>query len=189
MEAILSWIKLPKNLAWPLVIVCALLLWGSDEFKKGLGLQPFIDNYREWIGIIFLFSLILGLQPIAPFIYAKITAKINKQKNKEEAEARAQAELEEEEARKMAQYEEAEKNIKSLTGDEKTILNYFLLNNTRTQDLNYQNGNVTKLTELGFIYRASNISYGGRRGSFTFPYNISNWAWDYIQKNPGVIKR
>ena len=187
MEAILSWIKLPRNLAWPLVIVCALLLWGSDEFKAGLGLQPFIDNYREWIGIVFLFFLVLGLQPIVSFIYTKITDKIEQQKKRETAEARIQTEIKEEEARKIAQLKEAEKNIRGLTGDEKAILIYFLQNNTRTQDLDYQNGNVTRLTNLGFVCRASNVSYGGRRGSFTFPYNISDWAWGYIQENPEVL--
>ena len=70
MEAfILNSIKSSKTLAWPLVIVASLLLWGSEGFKVGLGLQPFITKNREWIGVAFLLFLMLGLQPIIPFIY------------------------------------------------------------------------------------------------------------------------
>lgn len=176
MVDIVSWIKLPRHLAWPLVIVSGLLLWGSNDFKSGLGLQPFIDNHREWIGIVFLFFLVLGLQQIGAIIYEKIKSRASQRKAIEERKARDQAFL-----------QQNESNINNLTNDEKEILAYFLNNNTRTQDLNYQNGNVTHLTSLGFIYRASNVSYGGLRGSFTFPYNISDWAWDYIQKKPEVV--
>jgi len=50
-----------------------------------------------------------------------------------------------------------------------------------------QNGNVSKLISDGFIYRASQVSYGGMRGSFTFPVNITDWTWDFILENPEVL--
>jgi len=188
MEAILSWLKLPKNLAWPLTIVSGLLLWGPKAFKIGLGLQPFIDTYRDWIGIVFLFFLVLGLQTIVSFIYEITIEKFREKKRKEEAEKIDQ--ITKEERGRVAQEieERAERDITSLTSDEKNILRYFLANNTRSQDLNYQNGSVALLTQLSFIHRAANVSYGGQKGSFNFPYNISNWAWDYINSHPEVLE-
>ena len=177
MEAILNWLKLPKSLAWPITIVSALLLWGPESFKDRLGLHPFIEMYREWIGVVFLFFLILGLQPIAPFLY-EISIEKYRNKKAEEAAARLRAE----------QIIENEKNIRSLTADEKSILRYFLENDTRSQDLNLQNGTVAKLMVLGIIQRASSVSYGGMKGSFTFPYTISDWAWNYIKEHPDSVE-
>ena len=188
MEAILSWLKLPKNLAWPLTIVSGLLLWGPADFKEGLGLQPFIDTYRDWIGIVFLFFLILGLQFIVSFLYEITIDAFRERKRKEEADKLAVAAREEAERQARAREEKAVQDISSLTGVEKVILRHFLVNDTRTQDLDYQNGNVSNLTSLGFIYRASSVSYGGLRGSFTFPYNISDWAWNYIHEHPEVLE-
>jgi hypothetical protein len=107
MEAILSWIKLPKNLAWPLAIVSGLLIWGPEKFITGLGLQQFIDIYRDWIGIVFLFLLILGLQPLAPFVYEITIDKYRESKRQDAAINSAQE----------AQ-EKAERNIRSLTNYE-----------------------------------------------------------------------
>ena len=176
MEHILNWLKLPKHLAWPLVIVSALLLWGPDDFKNGLGLQPFIDEYRKWLGGVFLFFLVLGLQPIVPFLTKKF---IEKQKQKKEEEERIKQENE--------LQKQAEAKMKSLTPGEKNILLHYIQNNTRTQDLSIQNGDVSKLISDGFIYLASKVSYGGRRGSFTFPVNITDWAWGYIHENPEIL--
>lgn len=176
MEQLLNWLKLPKHLAWPLVIVSALLLWGPGEFKSGLGLQPFIDEYRKWLGVVFLFFLVLGLQPIVPFLTKKVIDRYNKKKEEEE-EAKK-----EKEAKKQA-----EKKLKNLTPEEKEILRYYINNNTRSQDLNIQNGVVSKLLSDGFIYLASQVSYGGMRGSFTFPVNINDLVWAYIHKNPEVL--
>ena len=165
MEQILAWIKLPKDLAWPIVIVSALLLWGPDAFKDGLGLNLFIAEYRKWIGVVFLFFLVVGLLPVVPFFVrlVKDKHKINQQilwsKNR----------------------------LKDLTSGEKEILKYYIVNNTRSQDLDIQNGEVSKLISDGFLYPASNMSYGDRRGSFTFPININDWTWDYLRKERELL--
>lgn len=176
MEQLLNWLKLPKHIAWPLVIVSALLLWGHDGFKIGLGLQPFIDEYRKWLGVVFLFFLVLGLQPIAPFLTKKFIEKYNR-KREEEERIKQEKEL----------LEQAKNKLENLTPDEKDIFRYYIQNNTRTQDLSIQNGNVSKLISDGFIYRASQVSYGGMRGSFTFPVNITDWTWEFIHNNPEVL--
>ena len=166
LENLLNWVKTPKRLAWPLVIVSALLLWGPDAFKSGLGLELFIDEYRKWFGIVFLFFFVIGLQPVVQYISRKI---------KEKYET----------------YEivkKAKEKINDLTPGEKSILRYYIENNTRTQDLSIQNGDVSKLISDGFIYCASQVSYGGMRGSFTFPVNITDWTWNYLRQHPKVLE-
>ena len=166
LENLLNWVKAPKHLAWPLVVVSALLLWGPDAFKSGLGLEPFIDEYRKWFGVVFLFFLVVGLQPVVPFISGKIKEKYER------------FEIE----------RKAKEKINDLTPGEKAILRYYIENNTRTQDLSIQNGDVSKLISDGFIYLASQVSYGGMRGSFTFPVNITDWAWNYLRQHPEVLE-
>lgn len=175
-EQLLSWLKLPRHVAWSLVVVSGLLLWGPDTFKTGLGLQPFIDDYRKWIGIVFLFFLVVGLQPLVPFLAKKVIDRYSKKKQEKESK-----QIEQEKKR------EAEEKLNKLTPGEKEILRYYIQYNTRSQDLNIQNGEVSKLLSDGFIYLASNVSYGGMRGSFTFPVNISDWVWEYVRENPEVL--
>lgn len=165
LENLLSWVKTPKHLAWPLVIVSALLLWGPDNFKSGLGLETFIKEYRKWLGVVFLFFLVVGLQPLGPLFMRKVNDVYSRLKGERKAVVK----------------------LKDLTPSEKEILRYYLEKYTRTQDLSIQNGDVSKLISNGFIYRASQVSYGGMRGSFTFPVNITDWTWNYIRKNPSVL--
>ena len=165
MEQILAWIKLPKDLAWPIVIVSALLLWGPDAFKDGLGLNLFIAEYRKWIGVVFLFFLVVGLLPVVPFF-----VRLVKDKHK-----------------KNQLISWSKNRLKDLTPGEKEILKYYIVINTRSQDLDIRNGEVSKLISDGFLYLASNVSYGGRRGSFTLPVNINNWAWDYLRKERELL--
>jgi len=69
MDSLLSWIKLPKNVVWPIVLVSGLLLWAPEKFNKGLGLDLFIHEYRIWIGVAFLFFLATGLMPVLPWTF------------------------------------------------------------------------------------------------------------------------
>ena len=165
LENLLSWTKTPKHLAWPLAIVSALLLWGPDNFISGLGLEIFINEYRKWLGVVFLFFLVVGLQPLAPLFMRKVNDAYNNFKG----------------------VKKAVEKLMDLTPSEKEILKYYLVKNTRTQDLSIQNGDVSKLISNGFIYRAAQVSYGGMRGSFTFPVNITDWTWNYIRNNPNVL--
>lgn len=162
MESLLNWIKLPKNVAWPIVIVCGLLLWGPETFNKGLGLDLFINAYRVWVGVAFLFFLATGLMPAIPWIFNFI-------KNKR---------------RKFLVQKDLIQKLKELTQEEKDILRRYIEGDTKTQDLNIQNGVVGRLREIGFLELGFNISYGGMRGSFTFPVNIQDWLWKELKKHP-----
>ena len=166
MEQLIQYLQLPKRVAWPLVFVCALLLWGPESFNKGLGLDLFINEYRIWVGVTFLFFLATGLTPLFPWLYQHITHEIQKRKI----------------------IKQAKDKLSALTTEEKIVFNGFINNKTKARDLNIQDGVVSRLLNEGLIKLAYNVSYGGRRGSHTFPINITDFAWDYLHKHPELLE-
>ena len=165
MESLLGWLKLPRNVAWPIIIVSGLLLWGPEPFASGLGLDLFLEKYRVWIGVAFLFFLATALMPIGPWLAEQTTELIQRHRISKRRQAL----------------------IESLTPDEKSVLRGFTENNTKAQDLNIQDGVVSRLVSIGFINLASTVSYGGMRGSFTFPTTIPDWLWEELKNNPDYL--
>ena len=166
MEHLIALLQLPKRVAWPIVFVCILLLWGPKGFNTGLGLDLFINSYRVWVGVVFLFFLAVGLIPLFPWAYSHIAHAFEKRKL----------------------IKDAKEKIKNLTQEEKEIFKRYINNNTKTQDLDIQNGVVARLRKIGFIFLGFEVSYGGRRGSYTFPVNITDWAWDYLHEYPELLE-
>lgn len=162
MEPLLNWIKLPKNVAWPIVLVSGLLLWGPEKFNKGIGLDLFIHEYRIWVGVAFLFFLATGLMPVIPWIFNFIKEKYQE----------------------FLVHKELMQNLKELTPEEKSVLRQYLESDTKAQDLNIQSGVISRLIKIGFLELGFNVSYGGGRGSYTFPVNIQDWLWKELKKNP-----
>lgn len=139
---------------------------GPDAFKAGLGLDLFIDEYRIWVGVAFLFFLATGLMPIFPWLF-----QFTKNKKKEHQI-----------------HSQFIKYLQKLTDEEKSVLRLFIDNETKTQDLNIQNGVVGRLMKISFLELGFNVSYGGHRGSYTFPVNIQDWLWEELKKNPEYIE-
>jgi Super-infection exclusion protein B len=161
MESLLAWIKLPQKVSWPILFVCALVLWGPESFNQGLGLDLFIDKYRIWVGVCVLFFLATAFIPVIVWGNGKYT-----------------------------NYKERKyfkKRLAKLTQEEKGLFLEYLNNDTRSRDLNIQNGVVGGLIKCGFISLAFNCSYGGIKGSYTFPVNINEWVWDYLKENMHLL--
>ena len=166
MEHLVNWLKLPKNVAWPIVLVSGLLLWGPEQFNKGLGLDLFVNEYRIWVGVAFLFFLATGLMPVIPWIFNFIKKRYQKRVAH----------------RQLAQ------NLKELTPEEKDILRRYIESDTKAQDLNIQNGVVGRLLKIGFLELGFSVSYGGRLGSYTFPVNMQDWLWKELKKHPEYLQ-
>ena len=166
MEHLLTLLQLPKRVAWPIVFVSALLLWGPKAFNEGLGLDLFINSYRIWVGVVFLFFLAVGLIPIFPWAYKHILEKYEK----------------------VRIVRNAKDLLTKLTNDEKELFKRYINSNTKALDLNIQDGVVGRLLKLGFLYLGFEVSYGGMRGSYTFPVNITDWAWDYLHDHPELLE-
>jgi len=74
--------------------------------------------------------------------------------------------------------------LHDLTIEEKELLAEYIDNNTRTTSIKYSNGVAKELESSMVIRRASNMAHYHD----VFPYNIQPWAWEYLSKNPELLK-
>lgn len=159
---LLDWIKLSPRYLFVLALVFGLLLFGPDVLLNKLGVVPFVDKFRMYVGIGFLLFSALYVVAIIHLIYT-----LSKDKVAERAMIKVQ-----------------KKRLQNLTNEEKRILGSYIANQVRTQSLAFNNGTVNELHQLGFIYLASNLGHGLEY----FPYNITPWAWDYLNKNIHLLR-
>lgn len=157
----LGWLKLPQTILWGLLIVCALMLWGPPQFITGLGLAAFIQTYRMYLGVAFLFFAVATVPRLIFHIFIWPLNAIKARRDHKRRIAR----------------------LNDLSPDEKARLLHFIANETRTTTLDYTNGVTQRLAHAGIIYRASNLSQGGTR----FAYNIQPWAWNYLRDHPELL--
>lgn len=77
------------------------------------------------------------------------------------------------------------KEAHDLTDEEKEILNIFIKGKTRSTSLSMKNGVVLGLEKRMFIIRVGQL--GTDAISWSFPFNIQPWAWEYLNKNPHLL--
>ncbi|MGG3159779.1 superinfection exclusion B family protein [Priestia megaterium] len=159
----IEWLKLPARYLFVLALLAGILLFAPHSFLIKLGVDAFLEKYRTYIGITFLLFLMLFLVSFIQILYTFF-----KGKNEERT------------SRKFQQ-----QRLRELTVQEKKILGYYIINQTRTQLLAMNNGNVNELARLGIIYRSSNMS----QGMEYFSYNIQPWAWEFLNKHPHLVER
>lgn len=145
-----------------LLIATSILLFSPEIFLTTLGLDQLVINYKMWIGLLFTVSLSIILLMVVFAVFLKLNERIN--------ECRRQKLLRE--------------RLFKLTEEEKEILSYYIDNQTKSQNLSYTYGVVKSLERNLIIYRASTLSAYGD----SFAYNIQPWAWDYLNKNPKLLK-
>jgi hypothetical protein len=146
----------PKYMA-AISAVAAILLFTPAALLQSIGVRDFTQANRHWVGLVFLGSTTL-------FVIDRIMSATDSRKGK---------------GRKNATLDRQTQRLDSLTEDEKQILRYYIHKQTRTNYLLFDDGVVQGLAAIGVIYRASsmgNILYG-------FAYNISDFAWDYLNEN------
>ena len=158
---LLDWIKLSPRYLFVLALVFGLLLFGPDVLLNQLGVVHFVDKFRMYIGLGFLLFSALYLVAIIHFIYTCAKDKIAE---------RGRIKIRKE-------------RLQNLTDEEKRILGYYITKQVRTQSLAINNGTVNDLNKIGCLYLASRFSHGLEY----FPFNITTWAWDYLNKNPHLV--
>lgn len=151
------WDRLSPSIAWSLVAVVGMVLWGPDWFREGLGLNEIISEYRKFLGIFFLLSIIRGLVPVWRAIGQKII-------------------------RLRGMYY-GRKRLQSLTREERELLKRYTDNDTRTITLDVADGIASGLVSESIIYRSASIGRAAPGGA-QFDHNIQPWAWEALQKNP-----
>ena len=159
----IDWIKLDPKYLLPVAVATSILLFSPKALLSNIGLDGFVATYRSWVGLSWLLSIALlsshVLSPLGKFLKHWVSEKIWIWHGK--------------------------KRLKELTNSEKEILRRFIAGETRSQYLDFQNGDVNLLERERIIFMAS--STGNLiRG---MAYNIQPWAWEYLRKNRDLLKQ
>lgn len=154
-------LKLPAKTTVAVCIATAILLFSSEKILASLGLGSFVNDFRSYIGVLFLVTFCIS----AVTLVFKIAAFIKPW------------------ATQAFWIRQHARRLHSLTPDEKAILSQYIVNNTRSQSLSVQSGTVNALVAEKIIFRASSL--GSLSG---FDYVIQPWAWEYLKKNPNLLE-
>lgn len=160
-KSALELLKLAPRYLIAIGIAASFLLFGSEQFLTRLGLKKFTEDYRAWLGLAFVSTVSLFAIYLAGEVVTFFGRKIRKRKFLKGVTERLQR----------------------MTEDEKQILRFYFVKNTRSNVLRVDDGVVQGLISDGIIYRSAsmgNILEG-------FAHNISDFAWDYIHSNPGLL--
>ncbi len=161
-KTLLEFLKLAPRYFIAFGIIAAFMLFASEKLLKQIGVFEFVQNHRSMIGLVLVVSMPLFLVSIFADIFAIIK----------------------EWWRKRQYYKSMTKRLNSLTEDEKQILRYYFAEQTRANTLRIDDGVVQGLVSKGIIYRSTSL------GTVLdgFAHNISEFAWDYLQMHPHLLK-
>ncbi|KTS98349.1 superinfection exclusion B family protein [Pseudomonas parafulva] len=143
-------------------ITAAGLIFMPPDWLERLGLENFVVQNKQWLGLVLLISTMLW----TVFIVASGCNALKRWIHRRRSCARTI------------------RRLQSLTEGEKEILRYYLALGTRTNVLKVDDGVVQGLVSKGIIYRAASM------GDLIegFAHNITDLAWDYLHLHPEVLE-
>lgn len=150
----------PRN-AIPVVLFMGFILIAPVKWLNTLGIATLVHNYRQWIAIALLASCALLISPVILWVVRNINNKISN----------------------LEFRRNGKRYLKSLTPDEKDILNFYIFEQKRTQILDFTDGTVMGLVHARIIYQASRLTRG-----MTLPFNIQQRAWDFLNNNNHLLR-
>ena len=161
-KSALELLKLTPRYLISLIIITGVLLFSTDIFLQKIGVSTFVSEYRQWLGLTFIIAGVLWGVYIVATCWSWISGKLFLRDIKQ----------------KIIQ------KLSTLTEDEKQILRYYFVNNTRANVLNVGDGVVQGLVANHIIYRSASV------GSLVegFAHNITDIAWDYIHSHPDILQ-
>ncbi len=150
----------PRYLA-ALTIISAVFLFSPEPFLKKLGFDQLTQEYRPWFGAAFVVSGVLFLvdRSIHVLLWIRNLHAARQIRNKQV------------------------KKLQSLTEDEKRILRFYITHQTKSNVLEFSDGVVNGLVSAGIITQAHKFSVE----DFRFAYNITDFAWQHLQENEGLL--
>lgn len=159
---LLEFLKLTPRYLVSLGIATSFLLFSPKNVLQYLRIYNFTQDYRQWISILLILSVALLAVSIAIEAMQVIKHWWNKKKF----------------------YNRMSKRLNNLTEDEKQILRYYIANQTKSNVLKFDDGIVQGLVAKDIIRRASSL------GNLLegFPYNISEFAWEYLNEDPWILE-
>jgi hypothetical protein len=161
-KQVFDWLKLSGKQAFILCVITSIMLFSGDDLLSKLALAEAKKSLQIWIGLVWLISVSILLAEIVFPTFKWVSRRIKWHFN----------------------LKEYQKRLHDLTIEEKELLSEYIDNNTRTASIEYSNGVAKELESAMVIRRASNLSHHYN----VFPYNIQPWAWEYLTKNPELLK-
>lgn len=150
-----EFLKLSTKHLLIIFFITGLALFLPTEFTDFIKLTAVIEDYRSWIGAVFLVSGVIALINIIQKFFTGLS---QAKKRKGLIKFRNQ-------------------KLHRLTPQEKLILTRYFLNHTTSQVLPMNDGVVNELETYKIISRSASISQGG----VYFSYNIQPWASEYLK--------
>lgn len=157
----LELLKLAPRYLVALGVAAAGLLFMPPRWLSRLGLENFVVENKQWLGLALLISTMLWVVFVFASCWGILKRAVYRRRN---------------DARTI-------RKLQSLTEGEKEILRYYLVKGTRTNVLKVDDGVVQGLVHKKIIYRATsmgNLIEG-------FAHNITDLAWDYLHLYPEVL--
>lgn len=160
-NGLIELIKLAPRYLFSLGVAAGFLLWADKDVLEHLGVQDFVFNNKFFLGLTFVLTSAL-------FAVDLLVQGFNK-------------------ARIIWLQRGYRRSIvvrlNTLTEDEKQILRFYIANNTRANSLKIDDGVVQGLANAQIIYRSASMGDLLRGWAF----NISDFAWEYLNKNPHLL--
>ncbi|ARC67877.1 superinfection exclusion B family protein [Bacillus haynesii] len=152
----------PKYLIALAIFSGVSLLLGNIELGEQLGVREAINNFKLYLGLLFLASTSFLMAHGLWGIWIKIKNVIDYR----------------------SRYKIQRERLRNLNRKEKQLLAPFIFDNIRSRELSIADGTVKELELLQIIYRSSSI--GSSRG-MVFAYNLQPRAREYLMKNKHLL--
>jgi len=155
--------ELQKILLSPFLTIFFALFLGAVKFipqdwANALSIVPTRAIYASWIGLGFLAFVIMNFLHLGAWLRKKGQGRATRVRR--------------------------ENRISNLTRAEKIILGQFLDSRNRTANLSPFDGVVLGLVEATILWGPLVSAAPG----YVSPFNLQNWAWDYLNKHPEVLE-
>lgn len=158
---ILEFIKLAPKYLIAILMASGIGIFSRSGIDYFLSINGFIDEYKGWIGMIFLISSCLIFVTISEFTLIKVLKLINYL---------------------IIKYFGIKK-LKRLTPIERNILGEYIFKKTKFLNIPIEYGGKNDLVQCNIIYRSSNIG----REITGFSYDMQPWAWKYLNKHEDLL--
>lgn len=143
-----------------LLSVSAIVIFGPPNVLREIGLLQLKTLHPMVIGVVFLISAAFTLTYFAEWLTAWVKRIVFRVVRR--------------------------KYLRDLTVEEKRMLASYIQAKSKSQFFALSNGVAIGLKNAGIIFVASN-SGSQSWGEDVFPFNMHDWAWKEIQKNPAII--
>lgn len=160
-KSTLEFLKLAPRYLIALGVMAAVLLFSPKEFLEQIGLVDFTKNYRPWLGLTLVVTSVLFIASMASWGWGAF--------------------------QHSRRYKNAVTELKGylrrLTEEEKQILRFYIVKETKTNHLHVADGVVQGLVAKGIIQLASSM------GSVLdgFAHNINEIVWQELNEHPDLL--